>query len=107
MTHGPGLNKRLCSQDSDDLVAKKRKKAFLDSSGMLISSSDGQHLDKKLLKDLLPMGTSKLRLEGKEAEHRKGSNLLPIQDLVDHNDSDMEDQSKSDVSRTHFSLPCC
>lgn len=66
-----------------------------------MSCSDAQHLDKKL-KDRLQMGASRLRLDGTEAEHRKGSKLPPVQELVDPNDSDMEDQSKSDVSKTHF-----
>ncbi|XP_024864020.1 protein AF-9 isoform X2 [Kryptolebias marmoratus] len=96
MTHGSGLNKRLSSLDSDDLLVKKRKKTFLDSSGKLMSGSDSQHLDKKLLKDRLQMGTSKLRAEGNEAERRKGPKLPPVQELFDTNDSDMEDQSKSD-----------
>lgn len=102
LTHGSGLNKRLSSLDTDNLMAKKCKKAFLDSSITLTSGSDAQHLDKKLLKDRLQMGTSRLRLDGTEAERRKGSKLPPVQEVVDPNDSDMEDHSKSDVSKTHF-----
>lgn len=103
MTHGSGLNKRLSTPDGDDHVAKKRKKGFVDSLGKQTSGSDPQHSDKKLLKDKSQMRTSKLRPEGGEAEHRKMSTLPPFQELVDPNDSDMEDQStKSDVSRTLF-----
>lgn len=99
MTHGSGLNKRLSAPDHSDFVTKKRKKGFSDSSGKQMSGSDAQHLDKKLLKDRLQMGTSKLRSDGDEAERRKASTLQPFQELVDRNDSDMEDQStKSDVS---------
>uniref|UniRef100_A0A8C9XKR9 MLLT3 super elongation complex subunit n=1 Tax=Sander lucioperca TaxID=283035 RepID=A0A8C9XKR9_SANLU len=105
MTHGSGLNKRLPTPDSDDHVTKKRKKGFVDPSGKHTSGSESQHLDKKLLKDRSHMRTSKLRPEGDEAEHRKVSTLPPFQELVDPNDSDMEDQStKSDVSRTYFLL---
>lgn len=103
ITHGSGLNKRLSTPDGDDHVAKKRKKGFVDSSGKQMSGSDAKHSDKKLLKDRSQMRTSKLRPEGDEAERRKVSMLPPFQELVDPNDSDMEDQSiKSDVSRTPF-----
>lgn len=103
MTHGSGLNKRLSTPDGDDHVAKKRKKGFVDLLGKQTSGSDPQHSDKKLLKDKSQMRTSKLRPQGGEAERRKMSTLPPFQELVDPNDSDMEDQStKSDVSRTLF-----
>ncbi|XP_037537553.1 protein AF-9 [Nematolebias whitei] len=95
LTQGSGLNKRLSSLDTDNLMAKKCKKVFLDSR-TLTSGSDTQHLDKKLLKDRLQIGTSRLRLDGTEAERRKGSRLPPVQEPVDPNDTDMEDQSKSD-----------
>ncbi|XP_054456963.1 protein AF-9 isoform X1 [Anoplopoma fimbria] len=96
-THGPALNKRLSAPDSDDHVTKKRKKGFVDPSGMQTSGSDAQHLDKNLLKDRSQVRTSKLRPEGDEADRRKVSTLPPFQELVDPNDSDMEDQStKSD-----------
>ncbi|KAI4808282.1 hypothetical protein KUCAC02_000346, partial [Chaenocephalus aceratus] len=97
MTPGSGLNKRLSSSDADDLVTKKRKKGFADPSGKQTLGSDAPHLDKKVLKDRSQMRTSKLRPEVDEAERRKVSTLPPFQDLGDHNDSDMEDQShKSD-----------
>ncbi|XP_034092515.1 protein AF-9 isoform X1 [Gymnodraco acuticeps] len=97
MTPGSGLNKRLSSSDADDLVTKKRKKGFADPSGKQTLGSDAPHLDKKVLKDSSQMRTSKLRPEVEEAERRKVSTLPPFQDLGDHNDSDMEDQShKSD-----------
>ncbi|KAM3590217.1 uncharacterized protein V6R79_005966 [Siganus canaliculatus] len=97
INHGSGLNKRMSTHEGDEHLAKKRKKGFVDSSGKQTSGLDTQHLDKKLLKDRSHMRTTKLRPEGDEAEHRKGSTLPPFQDLVDPNDSDMEDQStKSD-----------
>uniref|UniRef100_A0A8C6T5F5 MLLT3 super elongation complex subunit n=1 Tax=Neogobius melanostomus TaxID=47308 RepID=A0A8C6T5F5_9GOBI len=94
-TQGTGLNKRTSSHDADDHATKKRKKGFLDSSGK--QTSDGQHSDKKLLKERSQIRTSKTRPELEEAERRKGSTLPPFQELVDPNDSDMEDLSaKSD-----------
>ncbi|XP_045921808.1 protein AF-9 isoform X4 [Micropterus dolomieu] len=97
MTHGSGPNKRLSAPDGDDHVAKKRKKGFVDSSGKQTSGSDTQLSDKKLLKDKSQMRTSKLRPEGDEVARRKVSTLTPFQELVDPNDSEMEDQStKSD-----------
>ncbi|KAG7235465.1 hypothetical protein INR49_002696 [Caranx melampygus] len=98
ITHGSGLNKRLSAPDGDDHMAKKRKKGFADLSGKQMSGPDAQHSDNKLLKDRSQMRTSKLRPDGDEAERRKVvSKLPPFQELVDPNDSDMEDQSnKSD-----------
>lgn len=94
-SHGTGQNKRHSSHDTDDHTTKKRKKGFLDSSGKL--TSDSQHSDKKLLKERSQIRTSKTRPELEEAERRKGSTLPPFQELVDPNDSDMEDLSaKSD-----------
>ncbi|KAI3375863.1 hypothetical protein L3Q82_004139 [Scortum barcoo] len=96
MTHGSGLNKRLSTPDGDPMT-KKRKKGFVDSLGKQTSGSDAQFSDKKLLKERSQMRTTKLRPEGDEAERRKVSALPPFQELVDPNDSDMEDQSaKSD-----------
>ncbi|XP_070849956.1 protein AF-9 isoform X2 [Chaetodon trifascialis] len=97
MNHVSGPNKRLSIPEGDDHLTKKRKKGFGDASGKQTSSLDAHHLDKKLLKDKSQMRTSKLRQEGDEAERRKVSTLPPFQELVDPNDSDMEDQStKSD-----------
>ncbi|XP_034412477.1 protein AF-9 isoform X2 [Cyclopterus lumpus] len=96
-THGSALNKRLSAPDGDEHVTKKRKKGFVDLSGKQPSGSDSQHLDKSLLKDRSQGRTSKLRPEVDEADRRKVSTLPPFRDLVDLNDSDMEDQStKSD-----------
>ncbi|XP_055085013.1 protein AF-9 isoform X1 [Periophthalmus magnuspinnatus] len=93
--HGTGPNKRHAGHDTDDHITKKRKKGFVDSSGK--QSSDAQHLDKKLLKERSQIRMSKTRPELEEAERRKGSTLPPFQELVDPNDSDMDDHSvKSD-----------
>ncbi|XP_073330610.1 protein AF-9 [Pagrus major] len=97
VNHGAGLNKRLSTPEGDDHLTKKRKKGFVDSLGKQTSGLDVHHSDKKLLKDRSQMRSSKLRPEGDEAERRKMSTLPPFQELVDPNDSDMEDQStKSD-----------
>ncbi|XP_067381212.1 protein AF-9 isoform X2 [Channa argus] len=100
ITHGLGLNKRLSTPDGEDQVAKKRKKGFLDTLEKQMSGSESKHSDKKLLKDKSQMRTRKLRPECGEAERRKMSTLPPFQELVDPNDSDIEDQStKSDYEQ--------
>uniref|UniRef100_A0A3P9NAM8 MLLT3 super elongation complex subunit n=1 Tax=Poecilia reticulata TaxID=8081 RepID=A0A3P9NAM8_POERE len=93
VTHGLGLNKRLSVLDSDDLMTKKRRKGYLESSVKQTSGSDSHYSDKKKSQ----MATTKLRPELDKAERKKVSRLPPFQELVDPNDSDMEDQTKSDV----------
>lgn len=94
-THGTGLNKRHSGHNADDHMTKKRKKGFVDSSGK--QTSDSQHSDKKLLKERPQIQTSKPHTHAEETDRRKGSTLPPFQELVDPNDSDMEDHSvKSD-----------
>lgn len=100
ITHASRLNKRLSGLDGDDHGTKRRKKGFVNSSEMPISELDGQSLDKKLLRDRPQLHTSKLRAESEDADLRSASTLPPFQDLVDANDSDVEDQSaRSDVSK--------
>lgn len=94
LTHRSGLNKRLSVLDSDDLMTKKCRKGYLESLIKQTSGSDSHYSDKKKSQ----MATTKLRPELDEAERKKVSRLPPFQELVDPNDSDMEDQSKSDVS---------
>ncbi|TWW63700.1 Protein AF-9 ALL1-fused gene from chromosome 9 protein [Takifugu flavidus] len=94
-----GPNKYLPKPDCDDHRTKKRKKGFADVSGKATSDFDTQHLGKKVFRDRLQMQTGQSRLECKDAECRKVPNLPPFQELVDPNDSDMEDQStKSDLT---------
>lgn len=101
MNPDSGLNKHPSKPDSDDHRTKKRKKGFADLSGKVISNFDPHHLDKKLFRDRFQMQTGPLRLECLDAEHRKLPGLPPFQELVDPNDSDMDDHStKSDVSKT-------
>lgn len=65
-------------------------------------TSDSQHPDKKLLKERSQIRTTKTQPELEKAERRKAPTLPPFQELVDPNDSDMEDLSaKSDVSRVY------
>ncbi|XP_008317202.1 protein AF-9 isoform X1 [Cynoglossus semilaevis] len=91
-----GINKRLSAPDTDDHMAKKRKKGFVDSSGKHVSGSDPLHSDRKLLKDRTQLRTAKSRTDRDETR-KKASTLPPFQELVDPNDSDVEDQfAKSD-----------
>lgn len=100
ITHASRLNKRLSGLEGDDHGTKRRKKGFVNSSEMQISELDGLCLDKKLLRDRSQLHSSKLRAESEDADLRSVSTLPPFQDLVDANDSDMEDQSaRSDVSK--------
>uniref|UniRef100_A0A3P9DUM2 MLLT3 super elongation complex subunit n=1 Tax=Maylandia zebra TaxID=106582 RepID=A0A3P9DUM2_9CICH len=100
ITHASRLNKRLSGLEGDDHGTKRRKKGFVNSSEMQISELDGPCLDKKLLRDRSQLHSSKLRAESEDADLRSVSTLPPFQDLVDANDSDMEDQSaRSDVSK--------
>uniref|UniRef100_A0A3P9DU04 Uncharacterized protein n=1 Tax=Maylandia zebra TaxID=106582 RepID=A0A3P9DU04_9CICH len=89
ITHASRLNKRLSGLEGDDHGTKRRKREL-----------DGPCLDKKLLRDRSQLHSSKLRAESEDADLRSVSTLPPFQDLVDANDSDMEDQSaRSDVSK--------
>ncbi|XP_028822917.1 protein AF-9 isoform X2 [Denticeps clupeoides] len=77
----------------EDHMTKKRKKGFseMQQKGPLSSSGLQHHLsDKKLPKDKSQIRPAKLRVEG-ESVDRKKSTLPPFEDLVDPNDSDMDD----------------
>ncbi|XP_034020761.1 protein AF-9 [Thalassophryne amazonica] len=96
LSHGTAQNKRLSAPGGDDHVTKKRRRGFTDSSGKQSAGLSAQHSEKKLL-DRSQIRTSKSQPEGEESERRKMSAPPPFQELVDPNDSDMEDQStKSD-----------
>lgn len=74
----------------------------MNSSEIQMSGLDSESLDKKLLTDRSQLQTSKLRPENDEADRRSLTTVLPFPDLVDPNESDMEDQStRSHVSRRH------
>uniref|UniRef100_A0A3P9A7E0 MLLT3 super elongation complex subunit n=1 Tax=Esox lucius TaxID=8010 RepID=A0A3P9A7E0_ESOLU len=106
-SHGPGTNKRPSAADGEEHLTKKRKKGFSEltlkpSGGSSLTQAPPHHSDKKLLKDKSQVRTTKLRADGSEApgERRKASALTPFPELLDANDSDMEDNmsTKSDVS---------
>ncbi|XP_010901180.1 protein AF-9 isoform X3 [Esox lucius] len=104
-SHGPGTNKRPSAADGEEHLTKKRKKGFSEltlkpSGGSSLTQAPPHHSDKKLLKDKSQVRTTKLRADGSEApgERRKASALTPFPELLDANDSDMEDNmsTKSD-----------
>ncbi|XP_018615155.1 protein AF-9 isoform X2 [Scleropages formosus] len=105
LQHGakaPG--KRLSAADSEDHVTKKRKKGFSEVSVKPPSSSSPlQHhhhqLEKKQQpKDKSQVRPAKLKVDSESLERRKPSTLPPFHDLVDPNDSDMEDGSNKSES---------
>lgn len=88
--------------DDEAHVTKKRKGSFSDSLQKLQSCSSlvpSHHSDKKALKDKPQIRHAKLR-DSELPERRKLSTLPPFQDVVDPNDSDMDDNisAKYDVS---------
>ncbi|TSK82224.1 Protein AF-9 [Bagarius yarrelli] len=88
-----GQNKRRPSMDDEAHITKKRKASFSDSSKKLQSSSSlvqPHHSDKKALKDKSQLRHAKLR-DNELSERRKVSTLPPFQDVVDPNDSDLDD----------------
>ncbi|KAI5609582.1 protein AF-9 isoform X1 [Silurus asotus] len=88
-----GQNKRRPSMDDEAHITKKRKGSFSEPLQKLQSSSSlvqHHHLDKKALKDKSQVRHAKLR-DNELSERRKVSALPPFQDVVDPNDSDMDD----------------
>uniref|UniRef100_W5KW30 MLLT3 super elongation complex subunit n=1 Tax=Astyanax mexicanus TaxID=7994 RepID=W5KW30_ASTMX len=103
-----GQNKRRPALDDEGQVTKKRKGSFSEPSQKLqASSSLLQQSDKKVLKDKSQVRHAKLR-DNELSERRKAPTLPPFQDVVDPNDSDMDDNisAKSDVSAADAFL-CC
>lgn len=90
------LSKHLSRADGDHHPTKKRKKGFADLSGDAISDCDARRLEKKVSRDGLQ--TRQLRQGCNEAERRMALSLPLFQELVDPNDSEAEDQPRSDVS---------
>ncbi|KAK1174955.1 protein AF-9-like isoform X1, partial [Acipenser oxyrinchus oxyrinchus] len=84
-------NKRLPSGDSDELVTKKRKKSSSEPMKPL-SSLSPPHLssDKKQTKDKPQIRPAKLKIDSETPEKKKPP-LPPFEDIVDPNESDMED----------------
>ncbi|XP_053484842.1 protein AF-9 isoform X1 [Ictalurus furcatus] len=88
-----GQNKRRPSMDDEAHITKKQKGSFSESSQKLQSSSSliqPHHSDKRALKDKSQVRHSKLR-DNDLSERRKVSTLPPFQDVLDPNDSDMDD----------------
>ncbi|XP_062850157.1 protein AF-9 isoform X2 [Trichomycterus rosablanca] len=95
-----GHNKRRPVLDEDSHGTKKRKSGFSESSQKLQAGSNllqHHHLDKKVVKDKSQVQHAKLR-NNELPDRRKVSTLPPFQDVVDPNDSDMDDNisNKSD-----------
>ncbi|MGH0124798.1 UNVERIFIED_CONTAM: hypothetical protein FKN15_074499 [Acipenser sinensis] len=84
-------NKRLPSGDSDELLTKKRKKSSSEPVKPL-SSSSPPHLssDKKQTKDKPQIRPAKLKIDSETPEKKKPP-LPPFEDILDPNESDMED----------------
>ncbi|MBN3283150.1 ENL protein, partial [Polyodon spathula] len=84
-------NKRLPSGDSE-LVTKKRKKSSLEPMLKPLSSLSPPHLssDKKQTKDKPQIRPAKLKIDSETPEKKKPP-LPPFEDIVDPNESDMED----------------
>ncbi|XP_078532075.1 protein AF-9 [Lissotriton helveticus] len=83
------------NMDSDELAAKKKKKiseissSFSNAPVLILSSSDKKHQkDKSIIK------VGKLKTENELLEKQKPC-LPPFEDIVDPNDSDMEDNMSS------------
>ncbi|KAM9500383.1 protein AF-9 isoform 2-T2 [Clarias gariepinus] len=88
-----GQNKRRSSMDDEANSTKKRKGSFSETSQKLQSGSamlHPHHSDKKALKDKSQIRHAKLR-DNELSERRKVPTLPPFQDVVDPNDSDMDD----------------
>ncbi|KAG8455073.1 hypothetical protein GDO86_001336 [Hymenochirus boettgeri] len=103
-------SKRPPHMDSEDPVAKKRKKSnsessiktFSNSSLLILSSSE-----KKPLKEKSLHKTGKVKVESEIIDKKKLS-LPPFEDIVDPNDTDMEDNvsSKSESGQPSPASSC-
>uniref|UniRef100_A0A8C3C153 MLLT3 super elongation complex subunit n=1 Tax=Cairina moschata TaxID=8855 RepID=A0A8C3C153_CAIMO len=99
--------KRPSVLDSDESSAKKRKKVVSESLFKSFSSAPPLILtcsaDKKQTKDRSQLKMGKVKIESDTLE-KKTSTLPPFDDIVDPNDSDMEENlsSKSEASRSIF-----
>ncbi|XP_077331337.1 protein AF-9 isoform X9 [Lithobates pipiens] len=90
-------SKRPSHIDSEDPLTRKRRKSnsesslksFPNSSLLILSSSE-----KKTLKDKAQTKTGKVKIESEVIDKKKVS-LPPFEDIVDPNDTDMEDNMSS------------
>lgn len=103
--------KRPSVLDSDEPSAKKRKKSGSDSFFKSFSSAPPLILtcsaEKKQAKDRSQLKVGRVKIEN-DALERKTPTLPPFDDIVDPNDSDMEENmsSKSEVSDVWFCFIC-
>ncbi|KAJ8008231.1 hypothetical protein DPEC_G00102660 [Dallia pectoralis] len=102
-SHGAGTTKRPSATDGEELLNKKRKKGFSEltlkpSGGSSVTQAPPQHSDKKLHKDKSQVRSAKLRADCAEAPGERRKTQTPFPELLDANDSDMEDNmsAKSD-----------
>lgn len=90
-----GQSKRRPVLDSEGHVTKKRKSSFSESSQKQQACPNllqHHHSDKKVLKDKPQVRHSRLQ-NSELSEKRKPSALPPFQDVLDPNDSDMDDNT--------------
>ncbi|XP_075682061.1 protein AF-9 isoform X2 [Rhinoderma darwinii] len=89
-------SKRPPHMDSEDPLTRKRRKSNSESSLKSFSNSSLLILssDKKSLKDKSQPKTGKLKVDSEVMEKKKVS-LPPFEDIVDPNDTDMEDNMSS------------
>ncbi|XP_051786053.1 protein AF-9 isoform X4 [Erpetoichthys calabaricus] len=96
-------SKRPPNTDSE-LVTKKRKKSSSENLLKSMSSTSPAHLscDKRQVKDKTQFRPSKLKIE-LEASEKKKPTLPPFEDVVDPNDSDVEDNMSVKSESAHHS----
>ncbi|XP_078070403.1 protein AF-9 isoform X1 [Mustelus asterias] len=88
--------KRPPNTDSDELVAKKKKRS---SSELLFKSiSSASPSEKKQMKDKSHAKAGKIKMESEVTEKKKPS-LPPFEDIVDPNDSALDDMSSKSESQ--------
>ncbi|XP_041042940.1 protein AF-9 isoform X2 [Carcharodon carcharias] len=88
--------KRPPNMDSDELIAKRKKKS---SSEFLFKSfSSASPSEKKQMKDKSHAKAGKVKMEN-EAIEKKKPNLPPFEDVVDPNDSALDDMSSKSESQ--------
>uniref|UniRef100_A0A6I8NKX7 MLLT3 super elongation complex subunit n=1 Tax=Ornithorhynchus anatinus TaxID=9258 RepID=A0A6I8NKX7_ORNAN len=91
-------SKRPSISDSEELTAKKKKKNTSEALFKSFSSAPPLILtcsaDKKQIKDKSHVKMSKVKMES-EATEKKKSSLPPFDNIVDPNDSDMEENLSS------------
>uniref|UniRef100_A0A673HZR9 MLLT3 super elongation complex subunit n=1 Tax=Sinocyclocheilus rhinocerous TaxID=307959 RepID=A0A673HZR9_9TELE len=105
-----GQSRRRPVLDSEGHVTKKRKSSFSESSQkqqVCPTLLQHRHSDKKVLKDKPQVRHSRLQ-NSEHSEKRKPSALPPFQDVLDPNDSDMDDNmfTRSDVISFHRIVDC-